>query len=73
MLHYRIENQDLRQMMKDANIQMWLVAHCIGVSECTLSRWLRFPVTPEQRQAILSGIEQAKAAKAGRVANAANQ
>ena len=69
-MHYRIENQDLRQMMKDANIQMWLVAHCIGVSECTLSRWLRFPVTPEQRQTILSGIEEAKN---GRVANAANQ
>ena len=72
-MHYRIENQDLRQMMRENDIPMWRVAHCIGISEATLSRWLRLPVTPEQRQAILSGIEQAKAAKAGRVANAANQ
>jgi hypothetical protein len=69
-MQYRIENRDLRKKMKDENIQMWLVAHYIGVSECTLSRWLRFPVTPEQRQTILSGIEQAKA---GRMANAENQ
>lgn len=50
------ENQAVRQAAKTAGIPLWKVAASIGVSEPTLTRWLRFPLSEEKEARILSAI-----------------
>ena len=54
-------NEPLRREMKRAGVYQWMVADCIGISEITFSRWLRYELDDERRQRVLAAIEQAKA------------
>lgn len=51
------ENQDVRKAAKSAGVPLWKVAAAIGVSEPTLTRWLRFPLPKEKESLILSAID----------------
>ncbi len=55
-------NADIRQEMKDNKIMQWQIAHVLGVCEQTVMRWFRFPLEGEQREKILSAINQLKEA-----------
>ena len=48
-------NQDLRNMIANANLHEWEVAQKLGVSDGTFCKWLRRePLESEKREAILS-------------------
>ena len=50
------ENQAVRMAAKSAGIPLWKVAAAIGISEPTIIRWLREPLTVEKEARILSAI-----------------
>ena len=52
------ENKDVRRKARAAGIPLWKVAATLGVSEPTLTRWLRFPLTQEKEDRILAVIDQ---------------
>ena len=51
-------NKELRRLAKASGVPMWRVAKQIGISEVTLSRWLREELPQEKRELILSIIEE---------------
>lgn len=50
------ENLVVREAAKKARIPLWKVAAGIGISEPTLIRWLRFPLSAEKEARILATI-----------------
>ena len=50
-------NQDIRETAKESGVYLWQIAAALGISEPTLIRWLRFPLAPEKRSAIIEAIE----------------
>lgn len=56
-------NQDLKAAMKKAKVRQWQVADKLGVSEQTVIRHLRYELSEEYRQKILSIIEELSAEK----------
>lgn len=55
------ENQGVRNAARSAGVPLWSVAAAVGVSEPTLTRWLRFPLPEDKEQRIVAAI--AKLAK----------
>lgn len=56
-------NQEIKDKAKKANIYQWEIALEIGVSEPTLVRWLRTPLSAEKENIILTAIEKLKKEK----------
>lgn len=54
----QIENEGIRKLAKANGIPLWRIAHEIGVSEPTLTRWLRFPLSEERERQILAAIDE---------------
>lgn len=52
------ENLTVRQKAKAAGIPLWKIAATIDVSEPTLIRWLRFPLSKERESRILKAIDK---------------
>lgn len=50
------ENQIIRTEIKRSGIAQWRIAAKIGVSENTLIRWLRYPLTEEKIMRIKTAI-----------------
>lgn len=50
------ENQTVRRVARAAGVPLWRVAAAIGVSEPTLTRWLRFPLPEEKEHRIMAAI-----------------
>jgi hypothetical protein len=50
-------NADLRERLYNAHIPLWMLADAIGVHENTVVRWLRRPVSLEQRERIDEAIK----------------
>lgn len=53
-------NETVRKAARTANISLWRVAAKLGISEPTLTRWLRFPLTPDKEAAMLAAISELK-------------
>lgn len=53
------KNRDIRKLIARKRLRQYEVADQLGVSEFTLSRWLRCELTPERRQKVLDAIDQA--------------
>lgn len=51
-----MENQDVRRAARGAGVPLWRVAAEIGVSEPTIHRWLRFPLSAEKKEQIMEAI-----------------
>ena len=49
-------NAEVRRAARIAGVPLWKVAASIGVSEITLSRWLRLPLSEEKENRILTAI-----------------
>mgnify|MGYP000029590024 FL=1 len=54
-------NEELKQKIKESNLYQWQVANAVGVSEMTLIRWLRTPITKEHAEQVNAAIEFLKA------------
>ncbi len=52
------ENEKIRSAARSAGTPLWKIAAAIGVSEPTLTRWLRFPLPEEKEQRILGIIAE---------------
>ena len=55
-----MKNQKVRLMAKGSGIALWEVARALGISEATLTRRLRMPLTPEQEKEIVDIINKLK-------------
>lgn len=51
-----MENEDIRKRARSAFIPLWKIAERLEISEPTLTRWLRVPISSEKKQMILSAI-----------------
>lgn len=54
-------NDEIKKKIKESRIMQYEIAAKIGVSEYTLCRWFRKPLTDEQRALIISAVEEIKA------------
>lgn len=50
-------NQTVRNKARSNHIPLWRIALQVGVSEQTLIRWLRVPLTAEKETAIMDAID----------------
>lgn len=50
------KNEDIRNAIKAAGIHYWEVAQELGITDCTFSKWLRYDLTKERREAIMKAI-----------------
>lgn len=52
------ENVEVRKSARAAGVPLWAIAKAVGVSEPTLTRWLRFPLPAEKEQRIMAAIRE---------------
>lgn len=53
-----MENDKIRNAARAAHIQLWKIADEMGVSEPTMTRWLRKPLTESQEAEIMAVIHR---------------
>ena len=51
-------NADVRKAARIADIPQWRICERLGISEPTLTRWLRFELPEDKRQRILNAIDE---------------
>lgn len=54
------ENEHVRKAARVAGIPLWAIASRVGISEPTLTRWLRFPLPEDKEQRIMQAITTLK-------------
>lgn len=47
-----MENIDIRRRIEESGFYMYEVAHEVGITDSTLSKWLRTPLTNKQKERI---------------------
>lgn len=52
-----MENNKIRVAARVAGVPFWKIAQKIGISEPTLTRWLRMPLSAEREGIILAAIK----------------
>lgn len=52
------ENKTVRRTAHSAGVPLWRVAAAVGVSEPTLIRWLRVPLTEDKEKRIMAAINE---------------
>lgn len=57
------QNEKIRNEMRKRGIPQWMVAAQLHVSENTLIRWLRFPMSEEREEDVQRAILAATQAK----------
>lgn len=60
-----LANMEIRSAMQEAGLYQWEVAFVMGISEMTLMRWLRTPMTEKQKEQVLAAIAQLSSAEEG--------
>lgn len=53
-----MQNKDLREAFRIANVRQWEVAEAIGISEMTMVKWLRRELPEEKKLRIRAGIRK---------------
>lgn len=51
-----MENIALRRLARANDVPLWKIAAQIGVSEPTITRWMRFPLSEDKRARIEQAI-----------------
>lgn len=51
------ENSKVRNAARIANVPQWKIAEYLGISEPTITRWLRTPLSAEKEKAVMEAIE----------------
>lgn len=49
-------NLRIRDMAKRKNVKLWEIAQSLGISEPTITRWLRISLSPEKEKTIIDAI-----------------
>lgn len=55
-------NRKLQDEIKATGVRQWQIADALGISDSTLSKMLRYPLTDEQKQAIKQAVKAVKEA-----------
>ena len=50
-------NQKIREEAKRKGVKCWQIAIHLGISEPTITRWLRIPLSTEREKTIMDAIE----------------
>lgn len=53
-----MENKTVRRAARSAGVPLWRVAAAVGVSEPTLTRWLRVPLPADKEQRVMAAISE---------------
>ena len=53
-------NEPIRLKARGAGVPLWAVAQELQISEATMSRWLRVPLSAEREHDIKAAIERLK-------------
>ncbi len=53
-----MQNLDVRWRAKSNGLYLWQIAEECGISEVTLSRWLRFDLSDEKKNKINTAIDE---------------
>ena len=53
-----MQNKDLREAFRIANVRQWEVAEAIGISEMTMVKWLRRELPEDKKLRIRAGIRK---------------
>lgn len=56
-------NTDIRKKASESGVYLWQVAHQLGITDFTLSRHLRFELSPERKLEIYKAIDAITAEK----------
>lgn len=51
-------NENIRAVAKKSGVRLWQIAAHLGVSEPTITRWMRFPLSAEKESKILTAINE---------------
>lgn len=52
-------NQEVREALQNKGMKQWELADLLGVSEFTLTRWLRKELTEAKKELLLKAINEA--------------
>lgn len=52
-------NQEVREALQNKGIKQWELADMLGISEFTLTRWLRKELTEDKKELLLKAINEA--------------
>ena len=55
-----MENVNVRYAARIAEVPFWKIANHLGISEATLTRWLRVPLSKEREDSVMSAIKELK-------------
>lgn len=63
-----MDPNDIKKMIRDANLLQWEVAYEVGIRDNTFCVWLRRQLSPEREKRVLEAIERLKSRQAaGRI------
>lgn len=51
-------NQSIREQARKMGVKHWQIAEHLGISEPTIMRWLRVPLSSEKEQMIMDAIRE---------------
>lgn len=51
-------NQKVREQAQKMGVKHWQIAEHLGISEPTIMRWLRVPLSEEREKAIMAAIKE---------------
>lgn len=52
-------NQEVREALQNKGMKQWELADMLGISEFTLTRWLRKELTEDKKELLLRAINEA--------------
>jgi DNA-binding transcriptional regulator YiaG len=58
-----LTNMDIRSAARAAGVSLYKIAYAQNVTECTLIRWLRKELSPDEKERYLSIIKKIKEEK----------
>ena len=53
-----MSNKEIERLLKQEKIYKWQIAKKLGIHETTFVRWFRDELTNEQKQQVMSAIEE---------------
>ena len=53
-----MQNKDLRDAVRIANVRQWEVAEAIGISEMSMVKWLRRELPVDKKMRVQEGIRK---------------
>ena len=51
-------NEKIKSILKERKIPQWRIAVELGISEATLTRWLRVELTPDKQGLLIAAVQR---------------